>query len=285
MRDPRAGAPRGSFPGPSAANLPASPMTAPFPPPHWRPLQASEAWTDVWRELHCAVRLVGRAGERFAAERPQGRHAALELRDEHPILIGALIAGKPNMRAGLDMVGLRLRLQDTEAQPVANLPLAGITASEAEAWIERELTRRVESGPRRAAHEVPLIEHPVEEGARFGGEMRAERTSLVGLYANTRDYFRRFVGAAGQSARVLCESDGFTLTAHLDLPEGQALELRLLPPSATHPSGAWSSNLAGSDTPLLELGVEEVLGLDPGDQSVALAAFLRSSADGAKSAA
>lgn len=260
-------------------------MTAPFPPPHWRPLQACAAWTDVWRELHCAVRLVGRAGERFATERPQGRHAALELRDEHPILTGALIAGKPNMRAGLDLVGLRLRLQDTEAQPVANLPLAGITASEAEAWIERELTRRVDSGPRREARDVPAIAHPVEQGARFGGEMRAERASVVGLYANTRDYFRRFLGAAGQSARVLCEPDGFSLSARLELAEGQALELRLLPPSESHPSGAWTSQLVGADAPLLELGVDEVLGLQPGDQAVALATFLRTSADGAKSAA
>lgn len=260
-------------------------MTAPFPPPHWRPLQACEAWAEIWRELHCAVRLVGRAGERFAAERPQGRHAALELRDEHPILIGALIAGKPNMRAGLDLVGLRLRLQDTEAQPVANLPLAGITASEAEAWIERELTRRVENGPRRLAREAVPIAHPVEQGARFGGEMRAERANVVGLYANTRDYFRRFLGAAGQSARVLCEPNGFSLSARLELPDSQTLELSLVPPSESHPLGAWTSQLLGAETPLMELGVDEVLGLEPGEQSIALASFLRASAEGAKSAA
>ncbi len=260
-------------------------MTAPFPPPHWRPLQASAAWTDAWRELHCAVRLVGRAGERFAAERPLGRHAALEVLDEHPILIGALIAGRPNMRAGLDLVGLRLRLQDTEAQNLANLPLAGITASEAEAWMERELSRRVEGGPKREAHDAEPIAHPVDHGARFGGEMRAERSSVVGLYANTRDYFRRFLGSVGQSGRVLCEPDGFSLSARLDLPEGQALELRLTPPSEARPSGAWASQLVGADGPLLELGVDEVLGLEPGAQAAALARLLRTSADGAKTAA
>lgn len=260
-------------------------MTAQFPPPNWRPLQASSDWTDAWRELHCAVRLVGRAGECFALERPLGSHAALELRDEHPILTGALIAGKPSMRAGLDLVGLRLRLQDTEFQPLANLPLAGITASEAESWLGRELTRRVEHGQRREAHGVESIEHPVEAGARFGGEMRSERTCVVRLYANTRDYLRRFLGTAGQAGRVLCEPRGFTLSASYEMPEGQALEFCLLPPNVEHPAGVWQASMRGTEEPLLRLGVDEVLQLTPGDQAVALANFLRTASESARNAA
>lgn len=151
--------------------------------------------------LHHAIQLVAAVGQALAPRAEDDSQQSLSVAGG-PLWLGAPVSGGA-LRAGLDPLGLELRVVDGAARPLARLPLAGRTLEEGLAFLAAELRRRGAAValelPR---HPADFPQHPLASGALFAAGHLPPRQELARLFADTAGLLATLLGAHGSPPRL-----------------------------------------------------------------------------------
>ncbi|HSB21288.1 MAG TPA: hypothetical protein VLD85_14870 [Anaeromyxobacteraceae bacterium] len=135
--------------------------------------------------VHYALQPVAAVGQSLAPKAPDDSQQSLCSGGPTRWLGTTAVGGA--LRAGLEAVRLELQLCDAAGAPLASLPLAGRTLSDALAFLRAELERR---GQPAAAlvlptHPPDFPRHTIGDGAAFPRDGAAARADLARLFAGT----------------------------------------------------------------------------------------------------
>ena len=200
----------------------------------WPRLDDPGAIADAWRQAHHGAQAAAELGKSWAEARGDDSHSTLAWDDGDGSLAGVEVGGA---RAALRFEPFGLRVGGADGHD--DLPLHGVTADEAEAWVRRHAEARL--GPaRRDARPAPdLPEHPVAAGRAFDAS-DAGAFALVGrLYGAANAALCALAGALPDRPAVRCWPHHFDIaTLHLASPDGsRTVGAGLAVPDGVAPSG------------------------------------------------
>lgn len=137
-----------------------------------------DALVEARLQAHWAAQVLAAVGFSYLPPVDDDAHTALRWDAGPRLLTGGALPGS-ELRAGLDVRGLTLHLGDEQ------LPLAGRMLADGYAWMRSAVERQTGLVPRQdlktPSHDLP--DHPLEQGATFGGADEAALADVEAWFA------------------------------------------------------------------------------------------------------
>jgi hypothetical protein len=191
--------------------------------PRGVPAPAALAGSRV--ELHWAAQIVAAVGRALIPAVPDDSHTSLEWVGAQRLLLGG--ATPAGLRLGLRPADLTLALIDPTGRAPKEMPLAGRTLADAQAWAAEGFGVLTTVVP---PYEMPP--HAVARGGTFTGADGAALAELARWYAAADELLRAFrevqALARGRAAPVRCWPHHFDIATLIALPPGGSAETRTI---------------------------------------------------------
>lgn len=141
--------------------------------------------------LHHVVQVVAAVGQSLAPRAPDDSQQSLVV-DPAGRWLGVPVAGG-RLRAGLDPVRLELSLCDGAGEPLARLPMAGLSLQSGLAFLAGELERRgiPTDGLSLPRHPPDFPRHALANGALVPPDRIAERVALCRMFSGSEAILAR----------------------------------------------------------------------------------------------
>ena len=119
-------------------------------------------------QIHQAAQLVSAVSRHLLAHHPWDIFGNLEYRPDLGMFLGWSVPGRFELRAGLDLDTLSLKLTDPMGGPYRDFPLSGRTFEEAFQWLKQEIADfGIDSEKLKADLPYDIPQYPQADGAPF----------------------------------------------------------------------------------------------------------------------
>ena len=139
-------------------------------------------------QLHYAIQYMAATNSALVPPQPDGSHVTLQWDPQIKGFVGKPIQGDQAVRVALEPVGLTSLILNEQLQPLATLPLNGLTMAAGLAWHQQELAKLGVKADQVTFLEYPndFPDHLMAHGAVFEGVQGEERSSLVAYFSQTQ---------------------------------------------------------------------------------------------------
>jgi len=185
---------------------------------------ALAALRDATLELHHAVQLIASAGQAYVPRRTDDSHRAMTWSHALGGFRGEPFGPESELRVGLDVEALTVRILRGDAPDGEALPLSGRTMAEARAWLADAVARAGGPEARLEPPEFEIPTHPVGQGRAFSGERGAELAELAHLYGGAAAILEDVAAGWRGAETVRCWPHHFDIATLLTVRPAEGVE-------------------------------------------------------------